>query len=109
MLDNLRELNETGATSLPLMQKFTITAAGTYLVDVSPGRAVYLATSGTITGTIQYLTAPGVYQAFATPLTLAAEQRVVNYGAHSELALVVTGTPNGLVIANQEALQERGR
>lgn len=83
------------------MQKLTITATGTHLVDVPPGRTLYLATSGTITATIKYLTAPGVYQAFATPLTLAAEQSVVNYGAHGELAIVVTAvTPSATVIAN---------
>ena len=91
------------------MQRIPIEAAGTYLVDVTPGRAVHLATSGTITATIKYLTAPGVYQAFSTPVTLAGEQTVINYGAHSELAIVATGTPSGLVIANPEPLQERGR
>lgn len=92
------------------MQKLTINATGTYLIDVTPGRTVYLATSGTITATVKYLTAPGVYQAFSTPVTLAAEQAVINYGAHSEMAIVVTAvTPGAIVIANPAALQERGR
>lgn len=92
------------------MQKLTITATGTHLVDVSPGRTLYLATSGTITATIKYLTAPGVYQAFATPVSVTAEQAVINYGAHSEMAIVVTAvTGTAIIIANPEALQERGR
>ena len=92
------------------MQKLTITATGTYLVDVTPGRTLHLATSGTITATIKYLTAPGVYQAFATPVSVTAEQSVINYGAHSEMAIVVTAvTGTAIVIANPEALQERGR
>jgi hypothetical protein len=83
------------------MQKLSITATGTYLVDVAPGRTLHLATSGTITATIKYLTAPGVHQAFATPLTLAAEQSVINCGAHGELAIVVTAvTGTATVIAN---------
>ena len=112
MLDNLRELNETGATSLPLMQKFTITATGTYMVDAVPGRLTHFASSGTITATVKYLTGPGVYVAYSTPkaLTNAAEIDVVNVGAHSELALVVTAvTGTAIVIANPQALQERGR
>jgi hypothetical protein len=83
------------------MQKLTITATGTYLVDIAPGKTCYFATSGTITATVKYLTAPGTYQAFATPVTLTAEQAVINYGAHSELAIVVTAvTGTAIVIAN---------
>ena len=83
------------------MQKLTITATGTYLVDVRPGQTVYFATSGTITATVKYLTAPGVYQAFATPLALSAEQSVINYGSHSEMAVVVTAvTGTAIIIAN---------
>jgi len=92
------------------MQKLTITATGTYLVDITPGRTLRLATSGTITATIKYLTAPGTYQAFATPLAVTGEQSVINYGAHSEMAIVVTAvTGTAIIIANPEALQERGR
>jgi hypothetical protein len=88
------------------MQKLTITAIGTYLVDVKPGHSLYLATSGTIAATIKYLTAPGVYQAFTAPLSLSAEQTVINYGAHSEMAIVVTGvTPSAIIIANPQPLQ----
>lgn len=83
------------------MQKLTITATGTYLVDVGVGQEVYFATSGTITATLKYLTAPGVYQAYATPLTLAAEQTTVNFGAHSEMAVVVTAvTGTAIIIVN---------
>jgi hypothetical protein len=83
------------------MQKLSIAATGVYLVDVAPGRTIRLATSGTITATIKYLTAPGTYQAFATPLTLAGEQSVINCGAHGELAIDVTAvTPTAIVIAN---------
>jgi len=94
------------------MQKLTITATGTYLIDAVPGRTTYIASSGTITATVQYLTAPGVYQAMATPPTLtnSTQIAVVNYGAHSELAIVVTAiSGTAIVIANPQALQERGR
>lgn len=93
------------------MQKLTITAAGTYLIDVVPGRVVHLATSGSaITAEIKYLTAPGVYQSLTPALSLSGQQSVINYGAHNELAVVV-GSVSGtaIVIANPEALQERGR
>ena len=95
------------------MQKLTITATGTYLIDAVPGRTTYIASSGNIAATIQYLTAPGVYQAMATPPALAnptTQIAVVNYGAHSELAIVVTAiTGTAIVIANPQALQDRGR
>lgn len=94
------------------MQKLSITATGTYPVDITPGRTLHLATSGTITLEVKYLTAPGVYQSLATPLTMtnAAELSVINYGAHSEMALVVSAvTGTALVIANPDSLQERGR
>ncbi len=90
------------------MQKFSITATGTYLVDIQPGQTIHFATSGTITATVKYLTAPGVYQAYATPLTLTAEQSTVNYGAHSELAIVVTAvTGTAIIIANPAFTQTR--
>lgn len=92
------------------MQKLTITATGTYLVDVTPGRTLYLSTSGSITASVRYLTAPGTYVSFASPVTLSGQQAVINYGAHSELAIVVTAvTGAAIVIANQQPLQERGR
>lgn len=93
------------------MQKLTITATGTYLIDAVPGRTTYITSSGNIDATVKYLTAPGVYVAMATPPTLAnptTQLAVINYGAHSELALVVTAvTGTAIVIANPEALQER--
>jgi hypothetical protein len=96
------------------MQKFAITASGNYKVDVTPGRTYHLAISGTFTGTVkaQYLTAPGVFQDYATAITASApaEKSGVNVGAHSEVNLNVVmsaGTMN--IIANVECLQERGR
>ena len=90
------------------MQKLTITAIGTYLVDVTPGQGINFATSGTITATLKYLTAPGVYQDYATPLTLAGEQTTVNFGAHSEMAVVVTAvTGTAIVIANPALTMSR--
>lgn len=97
------------------MQKLTVTATGTQLVDVSQGRTIYIAASGTYTATItvKYATAPGVYVDFATPVTLSApgEKTVINVGAHSELAIVCSAYTSGTatIIANQQALQERGR
>jgi len=97
------------------MQKLTITATGTNLVDVVPGRAIYLAASGTYTATItvKYVTAPGVHVDFTPPVTLSApgEKTVINFGAHSELAVVCSSYTSGtaIVIANPQALQERGR
>jgi len=87
------------------MQKFTITAAGTYQVDVKPGASVVLAASGTYGGTInvKYQTAPGVWADFATPVTLStpAEKTVINVGAHGEIALVAASTTGtAIVIAN---------
>ena len=86
------------------MEKFTITATGTYKITVRPGATVYIASSGNITATVQYATAPGVYQAFGTPPALAnptSQISVVNYGAHNELALVVSAiTGTAIVIAN---------
>jgi hypothetical protein len=92
------------------MQKFTPTVVGTHIVDVTPGRTVYLSTSGTITATVKYATGPGVFVDFATPITLAGQQEIVNYGAHNELQINVTAvTPGAIVIANPQPLQERGR
>jgi hypothetical protein len=95
------------------MQKFTTTSPTTFLVDVTPGRAVYLSTSvsgGSVTATVKYATAPGVFVAFATTISLAGQQEVINYGAHSELQIDVTAiTGTATIIANPKALQERGR
>ena len=113
MLDNQVVLKENHATSSSLMQKLTITTTGTYFVDAVPGRTTYISSSGNITATVQYLTAPGVTVAMAAPPTLAnptTQLSVVNYGAHSELAIVVTAvTGTAIVIANPQALMERGR
>jgi len=95
------------------MQKLTITATGTYMLDVQPGRTLYVTSSGNIDATIKYLTAVGTYVALATPPTLAnptTQLTVVNWGAHGEMALVVTAvTGTAIVIANPQTLQERGR
>jgi hypothetical protein len=97
------------------MPKITVTGTGVQTVDVSPGRTIYIASSGTYTATIyvRYATAPGVFVDYATPLTLSApgELTVVNVGAHSELAIDCTAYTSGTatIIANPEALQERGR
>jgi hypothetical protein len=110
MLDNQADLMEKRATSSSPMQKFTPTVAGTHLVDITPGRTVYLSTSGTIAATVKYATAPGVFVPFATPITLSGQQAVVNYGAHSQLQIDVTSvTAGAIVIANPQTLQERGR
>ena len=96
------------------MQKFTVTSGDslptTLLVNVTPGRKLYLLTKGSITATIKYAISAGVYEDFATPLVMASQQEVINYGAHSQMAIVVTSvTGTGTIIANPEALQERGR
>ena len=107
---------ENRATSSSLMQKLTITAAGTHLIDVTPGRTVYFAVSGTYTATItvEYATAPGVFAPYSTtPVTLSApgEKTAINVGAHSELRVNVSSYTSGtaIIIANAAALQERGR
>jgi len=101
------------------MQKLTITAAGTHLIDVTPGRTIYFAASGTYTATItvEYATAPGVWVDYSTPVTLTGagatktERTVINVGAHSELRVNVSAYTSGtaIIIANPQALQERGR
>ena len=98
------------------MQKLTITAAGTYLIDVTPGKTIYFAASGTYTATItvEYATAPGVFTPYSTtPVTLSApgEKTVTNVGAHSELRVNVSSYTSGtaIIIANPQALMERGR
>ena len=88
------------------MQKFTITGTGTNLVDVVPGQTVYIASSGTYSATIsvEYATAPGVFVAYSTPITLSSpsEKTVINVGAHSEVRVncsaYVSGTAT--IIAN---------
>jgi hypothetical protein len=96
------------------MQKITVTSGDSFpqsfIVSVTPGRKIYLLTKGSISATIKYSSSPGVYEDFATPLVLASQQEVVNYGAHSQMAIVITSvTGTATIIANPEALQERGR
>ena len=99
------------------MQKITFASAaddGTHKIDVVPGQTLHLSHSGTysVALEVKYLTAPGVYVSYATPVSLASpgETTVINVGAHSELALVATWTSGtATVIANTAALQERGR